>query len=326
MVGLRGSAHFALLALVALLLAVPCSAHFVLRDPAPYNPIDCHKPLCQKPCPPIWLSGPARAQWSPENPARKWSRGDEVDIEWHRNNHEGGFYRYSLVPVKHMYSWRMHLKFAFEYGCWATNLWECGTDSTCGTDDNGFAYKNRMRVPNVFPDGDYVFAMSWFGGLHWRRKRGFFPDYHSCSFVRIEGGEPWGEWRPKFKAGISHHPAEKVTPGMCVSSSAWIGECGGTGCRQRSPYRGMPGPFQGKRRPKMMNYKDLARYTPNRATRRDMQFGTMREELRYILENAFQHHRDNRDMMEMKKEMKENEEKRNRRQGGGGPKKGGAFQ
>eukprot|EP00171_Calliarthron_tuberculosum_P009507 IDg9507t1 len=124
-------------------------AHYNLKDPMPYNPIDCNAPDCRGPCPPIWKTGGGAARNSAATPSRTWRRNTHVTIEWHRNNHEGGFYRRSLVPVRHMNDYKWHKKAAFEWGCFTQNRYYCGHKPACGTDKEQYAYRNSMRVPSV---------------------------------------------------------------------------------------------------------------------------------------------------------------------------------
>lgn len=226
--------------LVAALLSL-AAAHFNFYKPMPYNPIDCNKPDCQGPCPPIWKTGRAKARNSPSNPSATWQRGQNVQIEWNRNNHEGGYYRRSLVPVKYMNSFDWHKKTAFEWGCWNQNRYFCGFKKECGTDKKGMGYRNTMTVPKTFPDGDYVFAMLWYGGLHWRRNKAHFSDYHSCAFVRIKGGELVSKHTPTFVRGTNHR---KVKAGTCASTSSFIGECGGGPCDKNKVTEDVPGVFR----------------------------------------------------------------------------------
>lgn len=94
---------------------------------------------------------------------------------------EGGFYRRSLVPVRHMFNAKIHRKTAFQFGCWEDGRTKCKGSgrNMCGTDDERYIYQNAMVVPTNIPDGKYVFAMVWYGGLKYTRKRPLFPDYHS---------------------------------------------------------------------------------------------------------------------------------------------------
>lgn len=170
--------------------------HYNLKHPAPYNDFQCspaskNDPICGPGCPTILSSGIQKAHNTPATPSAVWRRGQNVTIEWHRNNHEGGFYRRSLVPVDNMFDISWHARTAFGWGCWSQGTFLCGglpASGSCGTDLRGLAYSNNMTVPAVFPDGDYVFAMVWYGGIDLPKRVTFFPDYYTCAFVRIEGG------------------------------------------------------------------------------------------------------------------------------------------
>eukprot|EP00171_Calliarthron_tuberculosum_P009168 IDg9168t1 len=243
-----------LLALLLVAALAPAAAHYNLKSPMPYNPIDCNRPKCAGPCPPIWKHGRARARNTPSHPSAVWRRGQKVPIEWHRNNHEGGYYRRSLVPVRHMFNAAWHKKTAFEWGCYTQNRYKCGRKASCGTDKDGYAYRNSMRVPEVFPDGDYVFAMVWFGGLHWRRNRALFSDYYTCAYVRIRGGPLMRTHRPRFVPGKNHR---KVRPGTCASTSAFARQCGGEPCDGHKVREDVAGVFRNGRKPPPVLLRDL---------------------------------------------------------------------
>ncbi len=190
---------YGLILSIITLLPLLCAGHYNLKDPLPYNNFHCslHSvPKCTAPCPPILSSGYGKERNSPSTPSRVWRRMQNVSIQWHRNNHEGGFYRRSPVPVKHMFDPAWHAKTAFDYGCWSQGVYKCGHAFDCGTDKDGYAYSNYMEIPRVFPDGDYVFAMVWYGGIHWQRQRAYFPDFYACAFVRIEGGPYHTRYKP----------------------------------------------------------------------------------------------------------------------------------
>ena len=234
--------------------------HYNLKYPMPYNRIDCNKPDCHGPCPLLWLTGNSKARNSPDTPSAVWRRGEKVQIEWHRNNHEGGFYRRSLVPVKLMYSEYWHAKTAFNYGCFAQNMYKCGNSPECGSDKNAFAYRNVMHVPEVFPDGDYVFAMVWYGGLHWKRRRSQFSDYHTCAFVQIKGGPQIDAYRPTFTAGL-HHRSD-VARGKCATTSHFVGECGGLPCKHSPVVQTVPAHFRNDSKPNVLRFKDILPRVP----------------------------------------------------------------
>lgn len=229
-----------LLTIVA--LAACASAHFNLRSPMPYNPIDCNPPRCRGPCPPIWKMGKSKARNDRDHPSAIWKRGQKVKIQWHKNNHWGGFYRRSLVPVKHMFDADWHEKTAFNWGCWSQGLYHCGFEKECGTDLRGRGYENIMQVPDVLPDGDYVFSMTWFGGLNPQRTKSHFSNYFSCVFVKIQGGKRKDFYTPTFTPG---HSEEFQQPeGKCLSGAEDLGECGGEECDDKPAKAGVPPGFR----------------------------------------------------------------------------------
>lgn len=240
--------------LLLLALATVTTAHFNFKHPFPYNRISCKstEPWCQNACPPIWRTGGAKARNSPRNPSATWRRGQHVTIEWHKNNHVGGFYRRSLVPVKHMFSPYWHKRTAFEFGCWSQGSFYCGKSPSCGTDKRGIAYRNKMIVPKVVPNGDYVLAMVWYGGFDWLRDRAVFSDFYACSFVRIRGGPLLRSHTPVFNAGRSKRNG--IPYGMCGSCSVSVNECGGHPCKKRKPGPLKPVEFQNRRPPTVYRY------------------------------------------------------------------------
>lgn len=210
----------------------------------PYSRVSCKgsESWCKKACPPVWKSGGSKAKNSPSNPSATWYRGQEVTVEWHKNNHEGGFYRRSLVPVKHMFSTSWHEKTAFDFGCWTQGSFQCGKAKACGTDKKGRAYRNKMTVPKVVPNGDYVFAMVWYGGLDYKRSKAMFSDYTSCAYVRIRDGPLEMSHKPIFQAGANK--PKGVPAGTCESTSSFVLQCGGGPCNGKKPFTGKPGEFK----------------------------------------------------------------------------------
>lgn len=243
------ASNWLLLVFLLLVSVNICAAHYNLKYPFPYNRVSCKGPesWCQKACPPIWKSGSAKARNSPDNPSATWSRGQEVTIEWHKNNHEGGFYRRSLVPVKHMFSTEWHIKTAFDFGCWSQGTFQCGKSKECGTDKRGRAYRNKMIVPTVVPDGDYVFAMVWYGGLDYKRSIAKYSDYTACAYIRIKGGNFEESYKPVFQPGIKK--PKGVPAGTCQTTSSFVLECGGGPCENKKPYSAKPGEFQDGKSP-----------------------------------------------------------------------------
>lgn len=235
--------------LLLVLQGMHVMAHFNLKHPAPYNPVHCNPPGCPGPCPALWKTGGSRVRNTPSTPSAVWRRGERVTVQWHRNNHDGGMYRRSLVPVEHMNDRDWHESMAFDWGCWSQGRFSCpatGTLKPCGTDSGKKAYHNTMVVPSVLPDGDYVFSMVWFGGAHHHLDKAGFADYYTCAFVTIQGGALEDSYTPSFTPGQDRMNGKD---GTCLTASSFPGECGGTRCSQNKVSRTIPKPFQRKGKP-----------------------------------------------------------------------------
>lgn len=133
-------------------------------------------------------------------------------------------------------------------------MYRCSGDM-CGSDSDNEGFQRQVEIPSVFPDGIYVAAVVWYGGLHFSRDRGQFPDYFSCSFVHIEGGAPLGgsyqaEWAPgdtgEFEAVQRTGDASKE--GMCQTASDEVGKCPNTGCTGPD-FWAVSKPYQNGRKP-----------------------------------------------------------------------------
>eukprot|EP00168_Porphyra_purpurea_P002319 TRINITY_DN1266_c0_g2_i2.p2 TRINITY_DN1266_c0_g2~~TRINITY_DN1266_c0_g2_i2.p2 ORF type:complete len:208 (+),score=16.54 TRINITY_DN1266_c0_g2_i2:688-1311(+) len=120
-------------------------------------------------------------------------RGGVLNLRYTRNNHHGGFARFSLVPADRAMDAHFHTRAAFLYTCWDTGAFKCRTRRErwrdCKYDNKSMAYKRRLRIPRVYPDGLYVLGFAWWGGLD--DGKGFnaaLGDYYDCSYMRIQGG------------------------------------------------------------------------------------------------------------------------------------------
>jgi len=229
-----------------LLLCDLVQTHSWQSEPPAYNEVfrtrSCRGSECTQACPSIFARGMKNSR---ERPARTWKRGQSVSIKWVRNNHRGGLVRMSLVPADQMMSKPWHKKLAIWYGCWESGAHRC-SGAMCGTDTDGTAFGRRMVIPSTFPDGDYVAAVVWYGGIEFMRERGQFPDYHSCSFVRIRGGTPvTSSFQPFWEAGDT---GEFNHGGECRSAADEVGVCPKTGCRNAASWT-VAKSFKGGRRP-----------------------------------------------------------------------------
>lgn len=223
------------------------SAHYDSRYPPSYAIKACK--ACRTFCPPYVFSGKQKARHTERNPVLTWRRGQKVNFEWFRNNHEGGFVSVSLVPLQHRNNFKVHSDLTFWEGCFNQNRFYCGRDPRrCGTDKNGIAYKGPATIPTVYPDGVYVLGMVWMGGLAPNRKSSLFSDFTACSFIRIRGGITQAEYPRQFSRGVNRW--KDVAPGTCRTTSVRPRECGGGPCRK--PAREVKPPaFWGGRRPKI---------------------------------------------------------------------------
>lgn len=77
-------------------------------------------------------------------------RGQEVTVYWSRNNHEGGFVRFSLVPAHLRMSHEAHNRLAFHFSCFDSGAAKCDID-TCGDDNNDLVLKAKIRIPTIYP-------------------------------------------------------------------------------------------------------------------------------------------------------------------------------
>lgn len=250
----KTSSYKSLLVLLLITSVICVEAHTNLAYPQSYYPASCHNPNCRGPLPPMLSSGKFRARNSEKNPAEVWRRGQTVNIKYHRNNHGGGFVRMALVPLSKKLDKKWHEYTAFHYGCFESGQYKCRGSNECGADVSGHGYSQRVTIPPVFPDGNYLFMLVWFGGLRNTRTVSRYSDYHAASHVRIRGGDRVETWyKPEFKAMPSPFKyGPKVPKGKCISSSLWVGECGGEECPRR-PIMTVPGTFRDGRKPDSIN-------------------------------------------------------------------------
>lgn len=222
----RRASKLILFLAVSLVVAELTAAHSFLLEPAAYNNTydngqnsDICTPFKCPPCPLYKPNNPKTGN-HPDEPAAIWQRGQTVTIRWARNNHHGGFIRLALVPVEKMDDHNFHDRLAFYYGCWEQNKYKCD-EAPCGKDKRDFAFRQNIVVPAVIPDGSYVLAWAWFGGIDFTKTNSKFPDYYSCSFVHIRGGVSLvGSFQPYFDAG-----SDSEVAGKCRTGNTALGIC-----------------------------------------------------------------------------------------------------
>lgn len=224
--------------------------HNWLVDPLAFNTNwrteSCEGSECSAACPRLLQSEKMNNMM--DTPAATWKRGDVVRLCYSRNNHRGGFARFSLVPANVMNSRSWHSRLMLFETCFDGGAVSCKAENIpCGTSEDT-AHCRYFRIPTVFPDGDYVLGHVWYGGLHYKRTHGQFPDFYSCSFVKIKGGaSDCTRFKPFFETGSTQPGSsmeKDIQYGMCRTSSTKVGVCGREGCWDKPAKWGVPHEFR----------------------------------------------------------------------------------
>lgn len=225
---------------------------------------------CSGPCDTTAILGPKASHWatydSPASPAAVYKRGQIVPIRYQRNNHgPGGFIRLSLVPVGSMMLHRAHKENAFHYSCFGAHAIKAtraqlrakrpfgftlfGNDGIRGDHAPGY-YLTKATIPTCIPDGDYVLGWVWYGGTGGKVSntyphpytpwwKGYFGDYWSCSFVRVEGGAPLSEESEAYFI----NDMKRYSQDGCMSANNRPGVCSSEPCIVYGDYM-KPEPFE----------------------------------------------------------------------------------
>ena len=97
-------------------------------------------------------------------PTLTTKRGSEIETQWEKNNHGGGFIRYSIVPMN----------MSSEIGIFAKKenifYYECA-DKKCSAPNPGLMDPitnpskcfGKISIPGWVTDGDYTIQTSWYG-------------------------------------------------------------------------------------------------------------------------------------------------------------------
>lgn len=249
-------------------------AHTFLTEPPPYDDryqtkkcelqknFEGGRGTCDQGCPTYPLS---HTRYTENDPIRTWQRGMTYPMKWARNNHHGGFISIAILPIADMMNKEKQKRYSFYQGCWEQKRVRCRGGEACGTDNEIF--ERDITIPNVMPDGIYAFTFTWFGGLHFKKDFGKFPDYHSCAFIRIEGGnlDTTEGFQPFFDSGDEGNQA---VSGRCHAAVDEPGICPITGCAgPRWPVQiTVPKAFQGNQSPAKIMYSDFVDGIPAPST------------------------------------------------------------
>lgn len=227
----------------------PVSCHQHMTKPTPISYMfACRigdKINCPGPCP-NRLFRPGQKGTKPSTTVR---RGDLLPVHIAKNNHAGGFNRWSLVRVEDINNRIAHEKGAFLWSCADSNVTHCNQNNrkrNCRVDKNNEFYKKRIRIPTIYPDGNYVLGWAWYGGANRFAEKGAFGDYYDCAYLRIEGGTNETKWRKKFDPAGSLFGKH----GLCRATTNQLGVC----WRQKCP--------GGVRKTKLMKPIEFVRRQP----------------------------------------------------------------
>lgn len=159
----------------------------------------------------------------------------QVEIRWAKSNHEGGSIRIGIVTVAQMFNYTVHDMFTIHYGCFAWGRYPfrhlftgqavchgnwCVSDTT-----NRGCRIPEFTIPTFFPEGVYVLAGMWYGGIDCEsRSHDRFSDYNSCVFSRINGG-PSADSHQPFFSPVNNDKCTTNAPGGCLTSSDRTIDC-----------------------------------------------------------------------------------------------------
>ncbi|TMW61437.1 hypothetical protein Poli38472_012628 [Pythium oligandrum] len=121
----------------------------------------------------------------------EFKSGEEIYVEWTRNNHIGGFIRYSIVPKGEIWPKSNFDKNTFYYTCRETNCdlkqckgWDCPDDP--GSIDYQIKCSTKVKLPDYLPAGDYVMQWAWHSVGSSENHIGWSTGtYKSCADIRL---------------------------------------------------------------------------------------------------------------------------------------------
>ncbi|TYZ64867.1 hypothetical protein PybrP1_010588 [[Pythium] brassicae (nom. inval.)] len=149
------------------------------------------------------------------NPGKSTSfkAGETIDVRYWRNNHLGGFIRWSIVPKGQENSKEKLDSSAFHYSCRESGP-EClpkGNQANnmyagdgVGDTSNVIACGDKITLPDWLPAGDYVLQWTWFGvgssfgNIGWAE-----PQFRSCADIKLttKGSKSSAPNCPTFTGG-----------------------------------------------------------------------------------------------------------------------------
>jgi hypothetical protein len=148
----------------------------------------------QSTCLPAYDNSNCCAQ-RPSSISTSYSRGQIVSTSWGRNNHVGGFIRYSIVPIDQSDTYGVFddVSTVFQYNCYAPQCVGNGggffSGDPPGTPFNGIRCSMNIKIPDWLPDGTYTLQWRWHsGGDSFNIRNLGLVDYVACHDFNIRGG------------------------------------------------------------------------------------------------------------------------------------------
>ncbi|TMW58396.1 hypothetical protein Poli38472_009955 [Pythium oligandrum] len=139
-----------------------------------------------------------KKKMAPGGPVTEVKAGSEIPVEYYRNNHIGGFVRWSLVKKSDEENMDAFEKGVFYYTCRESgndcnprngkpySLWREAWD---GVDTFIIVCGDKIKIPDYLDDGEYVLQFTNFGTGHSMQDPGLAtPTYRSCADLKITGG------------------------------------------------------------------------------------------------------------------------------------------
>lgn len=150
----------------------------------------------------------------PNQVSNTYRRGQIVKTEWGRNNHIGGFIRYSIVPLRQSDNLNIFNNDSnvFQYNCYAP---QCIGDNNnfYAPDPPGTGYNQNkcsmnIKIPNWLPDGSYTIQWRWHsGGDNYNQRNLGLWDFIACHDFKIAGGPLFQKPQcPLFIGGDASNP------------------------------------------------------------------------------------------------------------------------
>jgi len=183
---------------------------------------------------------------------KSYKRGDEVEASWWRNNHQGGFIRWSIVPqdqvsqdafdsAENVLSYQCN-----QVGCDATYDGS-GPNNWDGADKNGFMEWSNMcsggfKIPYHLKDGAYTVQWIWFGeGDDNNGAMTANSPFQGCVDLQIKGGKTGDKPDcPLFKGGDLSESGDDVCAYVAVDKPTLDGVCRDSNKCSGRPAVGIP--------------------------------------------------------------------------------------